>query len=62
MLRFLIKHSYISDEELRMWCIQQITTSNKNLSAFQISEEAEELFNYIKEGTPYQAGWIEPKE
>lgn len=43
---------------LRMWCVQKVISQGEAKSAQDICEEAEELYNYIREGVPYQAEWV----
>lgn len=61
MIVFLFKQLGFSAKRIRMWCVQQIVTTNRNLSTQQLCEEAEELYNYINEGIPYQAEWTKKK-
>ncbi|WP_042370335.1 hypothetical protein [Bacteroides neonati] len=61
MLKIILKHFRLSDRKLRMWCISQtIKTDPTHIQ--QLCKDAEELFNYIKEGVPYQADWTKKKE
>jgi len=47
--------SYDTDEELRRWCIEQITrnyASAGGASVYTLMKEGEQLFNYIRTNAP----------
>lgn len=57
----LLNIKKLPDEELRMWCIEQLThlyLITPACSSQTLCESAQELFNYIREGVPYEANWI----
>lgn len=61
MLRFFFKHFHISDKRLRMWCIEQVSNMGYTDTQY-LCQKAEELYNYIKDGVPYQADWLNPEK
>lgn len=50
--------SALPDELLRMWCAEKVLQIGSCHDAQSLSEETDELFNYIREGVPYEASWI----
>lgn len=53
--------STLSDELLRMWCVEKVLQTGSCDDSQSISTEADELFNYIREGAPYAASWLDEK-
>ena len=50
----------MSDEKLRMWCVEQTTLTCKGSyspAPSDIAYNAEQLFNYIRLGVPYTPAW-----
>lgn len=50
----------MSDEKLRMWCVERALQGyggNSTYSTSVIADEAERLFNYVRFGVPYTPEW-----
>lgn len=49
----------MSDEKLRMWCVERALQGCGGNSTYSsvIADEAERLFNYVRFGVPYTPEW-----
>ena len=47
----------MSDEKLRMWCVEQVTKDRRYTWGYEVSGSAEILFHYIRYGKPCTPEW-----
>lgn len=47
----------MSDEKLRMWCVEQVSKNCYRSYGIELSGNAEILFRYIRDGKPNSPDW-----